>query len=404
MTNPKRILFLMSDTGGGHRAAAEAIRAALYARYGQEAITAELVDVYRLLRYPANKMPEFYPWIIKHGVWAWELGYRIGDTRRTSRLITRWMYRNNRARLRRMVQTYPADVVVCVHSIIQQPSMDAYLSFPQRPPFVTVITDLVSTPAFWYDPRIDLCMVPTQEAFERGLQMKMRPEQMLITGLPVHPDFTRALDDPILADKGSARDALGWSRDLPAVLMVAGGDGMGPVFEMAQAIVERCQREQVKCQLAIVSGRNKSLKAKLEEAAVRWSETIPVHVYGFVTNMPHLMSAADILVTKAGPGTICEACMAGLPMIISGLIPGQEDGNVHFVVNNDAGTFAPGPQRTAEAVAQWLSEPAERLQARAANARKIARPDAVWRIAEQVWEYAHRPPVARPAARRKVMP
>lgn len=383
----------MSDTGGGHRAAAEAIRDALTEKYGADAFTSEMVDVYRQLRYPSNTMPEMYPWIVKNGVAVWTLGYRLFDTRRTARMVTRLMYRNNRKRLRRMAQSQPADVVVCVHSVIGAPSMDAYVTLPERPPFVTVVTDLVSTPAFWYDPRVDLCMVPTQAAFDRGLKMGMRADQMRITGLPVHPRFSHTIKDLASTDKATARASLGWQPDLPTVLMMAGGEGMGPVFKTTQAVVEAVSAQGLKCQLVVVAGKNKTLKAQLDEAAVSWREKLAFHPYGFVTDMPRMMAAADILVTKAGPATICEACIAGLPMIISGLVPGQEDGNVDFVVDNDAGTYAPGPQLVAEAVVTWLRESPERLKQRASNARRIARPDAVWEIAETVWQYAHQGPI-----------
>lgn len=390
---PKRILFLMSDTGGGHRAAAEAIRDALGELYGADAFTSEMVDVYRQLRYPSNTMPELYPWMIKNGVQIWTLGYRLFDTRRTARMVTSLMFRNNRKRLRRMAEAHPADVVVCVHSVIGPASMDAYLSLPQRPPFVTVVTDLVSTPAFWYDPRVDLCMVPTQAAFDRGLKMGMGADQMRVTGLPVHPRFSNAVETLSSTDKASARASLGWQPELPTVLLMAGGEGMGPVFKTTEAVVEMVTARGLKCQLVVVAGKNKPLKAQLDEAARDWQGKMPVYPYGFVTEMPRMMAAADMLVTKAGPATICEACIAGLPMIISGLVPGQEDGNVDFVVDNDAGTFAPGPQAVAQAVVSWLSEPRERLQQRAANAHKIARPDAVWEIARTVWQYADRQPV-----------
>jgi 1,2-diacylglycerol 3-beta-galactosyltransferase len=66
-------------------------------------------------------------------------------------------------------------------------------------------------------------------------------------------------------------------------------------------------------------------------------------VYGFVQDMPDFMRAADVLITKAGPGTISEAFIAGLPMILYSRLPGQEDGNVGYVVDNGAGVWAPRP-------------------------------------------------------------
>lgn len=380
----KRILFLMSDTGGGHRAAAEAIRDAMIERYGQDNIEADLVDVYRSMRFPANTMPEFYPWIVTHGKRLWSLAYRMSDNPRSAKLTATVTYGYNRRALRHMIREHPADVVVCVHSVTALPMMSAYCSFGERPPFVTVVTDLVSTPIFWYDPRVDRCLVPTQTAYDRGVMFGLQPEQLRVTGLPVHPRFERAL-----SEKDAAQAELGWDADLPAILMVAGGDGMGSLYETTRAIVEK----NLRCQIAVVTGRNKSLRARLEKSAQEWRKQQPIHIYGFVTHMPTLMAAADMLVTKAGPATISEACIAGLPVILSDAIPGQEDGNIDYVVENNIGVYAPSPNKVANAVEHWLSQGIDAIRARGLRARSISKPEAVWTIADEVWEYAHRPAI-----------
>jgi 1,2-diacylglycerol 3-beta-galactosyltransferase len=107
--------------------------------------------------------------------------------------------------------------------------------------------------------------------------------------------------------------------------------------------------------------------------------------------MPRVMTGADMIVTKAGPATITEAAMAGLPMIIYDAIPGQEDGNVTYVVDNEAGAFAPDPEEAANTVASWLREGTEALQRRSQNARRIVNPNAVWEIADEVWKWAQHP-------------
>ena len=188
------------------------------------------------------------------------------------------------------------------------------------------------------------------------------PEQMRITGLPVHPRFTEGLPD-----KAEARQTLGWDATLPTLLVVGGGEGMGPLYKTARAINSR----QLKCQLVIIAGRNKLLKDKLESN--HWNQ--PTHIYGFVNDMPRLMSAADVLVSKAGPSTICEACIAGLPMILYDAIPGQETGNVDYVVANDAGVFAPSPREVADAAQMWLAEGDKGLLKRSENAQPSGTPE-----------------------------
>ncbi len=371
----------MSDTGGGHRAAAEAIRDALHIQHGDDA-NVDIVDVFRYYSpAPLKYAPELYPWWINRSKNSWGLGYNLSNTRQRAKLLSNGMYVTIEGGLKRMFREHPADVVVCVHSLITRPSMQALLRMNERPPFITVVTDLVSTHMFWYDRHAERCLVPTQPAYERGIESGMSPEQMRVTGLPVHPRFTRAL-----TDKASARKALGWDPDLSAILLIGGGEGMGPLYKTARSI----NGKRLDCQLAVIAGRNIELKARLD--ASRWNQ--PTHIYPFVTDMPRLMAAADVLVTKAGPATISEACIAGLPMILYDAIPGQETGNVDFVVDNGAGVFAPASYLVADSVAAWLAEGRTGLQRRSDNARRLARPNAVWDIAEEVWTWAHHPRIA----------
>jgi 1,2-diacylglycerol 3-beta-galactosyltransferase len=102
------------------------------------------------------------------------------------------------------------------------------------------------------------------------------------------------------------------------------------------------------------------------------------------------MAAADILVTRAGPGTISEACAAGVPFILFNAIPAQEEGNVTVVVARGIGAWAPGPRRAAGVVERWVAQGPDALCARAERARAFSRPDAVWKSADTIWEYARR--------------
>jgi 1,2-diacylglycerol 3-beta-galactosyltransferase len=378
----------MSDTGGGHRAAAEAIAEAMHRKYGGK-VEIELVDVFKSYSpFPWNYMPELYPWLINHGKSSWGMGYKLSNTRRRAKAISQGMYVTIEGRIKRMVREHPADVVVCVHSILTHLAAQALNAVGEtRPPFVVVVTDLVSTHMFWYDHRADRTLAPTMPAYERGLSAGLDAETMRVTGLPVHPRFSEELPDKL-----EARWALGWHADLPALLLVGGGEGMGPLYKTARAINSR----RLNCQLAIVTGHNKTLKTKLDNS--RWNQ--PTHIYGFSNEMPRMMSASDILVSKAGPATICEACIAGLPMILYDAIPGQETGNVEYVLSNDAGVFAPSPREVGDAAQAWLGEGEEGLRRRSENARRIGRPNAVWEIAEEVWEHAHKP---RPATSRRTL-
>lgn len=102
----KKILFLMSDTGGGHRAAAEAIRDALLTKYEAEI---KLVDVFRSYSpFPFKYMPEFYPWLINHSKSSWGVGYKLSNSRRNARTLSRGMYVTMESGMKQMLRDNPA--------------------------------------------------------------------------------------------------------------------------------------------------------------------------------------------------------------------------------------------------------------------------------------------------------
>ena len=147
---------------------------------------------------------------------------------------------------------------------------------------------------------------------------------------------------------------------------------MGPLEKTARAIAAA----NLPVSLVVIAGRNRDLKSRLE--GQQWP--IPTLIYGFVKEMPDFMQAADILVTKAGPGTISEAFNAGLPMILYSRLPGQEDGNVSYVNSHGAGVWAPHPEMIVAAVKNWIDHP-EKWDQAAEACRRLARPEAARRVA-----------------------
>lgn len=365
MTDPGRILFLFSDTGGGHRSAAEAIIEALDHHYPNQCESL-LVDVMKdYLPTPLDLLPESYPWMARMTD-AWELGFRILDGPRRGQVITSAFWPVVKPGVEKMIAEVPADLVVSVHPLLTNPVLRAWGK--DRPSFITVVTDLVTGPALWYNEKVDLTIVPTSEARRRALKIGLTPERVQVIGLPVAERFCQPAGD--VAD---LRRELGWPQEVPIVLLVGGAEGMGPLFDTARAIARRGGDFA----LAVVTGRNQSLRKRLEK--VNWE--VPTIIYGFERAMHKLMQAADILVTKAGPGTITEGLNAGLPIVLYSRIPGQEDGNVDFVVDRGVGVWAPSPQTTAAAVRRWLDSP-EQLRQAVEACQEIAKPNAAVEIAE----------------------
>ncbi len=364
MPEPRRVLLLFSDTGGGHRSAAEAIREALVARYGA-AVAVSLVDFF--VGYappPLNRAPALYPYLVRVPA-VWEASYRLTDGPRRAQALSIGLWPYVRPAARRLFAEHPADLIVSVHPLINGPALRALGT--SRPPFVVVVTDLVTTHAFWYHPQADLTVVPTPEAAAQARRYGLPPERVQVIGLPV----AARCCEPV-GDRAALRARLGWPAEGPAVLLVGGGEGMGPLETIAEALAAA----RLPITLIVVAGRNRALRERLQRR--RWP--IPVRVYGFVQRMPDFMRAADVLITKAGPGTICEALNAHLPMILYSRLPGQEDGNVDYVVRHGAGLWAPEPAQVVAALRAWLQRP-EEIRARRAACRRLARPEAARQIA-----------------------
>lgn len=362
--DPPHILFLFSDTGGGHRSAAEAIIEALQLELG-ERVSTQMVDIIKAYApRPLNRMPVLYPQMVRVPE-LWGLGFHLTDGKTQSRLITDTTWPYIRRSMRRLIAQHPSDLIVSVHPLANTPVLRALGR--QRPPFITVVTDLVTAHAFWYDPSVDLCIVPTEGARQRALECKVAPEKVRVMGLPVADRFCQPPGDRL-----ALRAKLGWPADLPIILLVGGGEGMGPLERNAEAIAQ----SGLPAALVVIAGRNQKLRQRLE--ARSWP--IPTFIDGFVRNMPELMGAADILVTKAGPGTITEALNAGLPIILYSRLPGQEDGNVAYVTTEGAGIWAPDPRQVVEALRRWICQPETRLKAAQAS-RSLARPQSAREIA-----------------------
>ncbi len=371
MTNQKpHVLFLFSDTGGGHRSAAEAIIEAIQLEFG-DAISAEMVDFFKQhTPLPLNRMPQWYPYMVK-APQLWGASFHISDGRAQARAITATMWPAVSRIARGIINAHPSDLIVSVHPLANSFILKA-LGKQNRPPFVTVVTDLVTTHALWFDQRADLICVPTDIARFRAIEYGMEPDKVVTVGQPIAARYCAPV-----RDKTGLRQKLGWPMDKFTAVLVGGGEGMGPLAQIARAVNE----SGLDLSLVVVAGRNERLKRSLES----YSWRIPAKIYGFTREMPDLMRAAEVLITKAGPGTIAEALTAHLPIILYAKLPGQEDGNVTYVRETGTGVWAPTAQRVVATLATWIEKPEIREKAVSA-CKKAARPDSSRTIARLIGE------------------
>ncbi|KAM5564640.1 monogalactosyldiacylglycerol synthase, chloroplastic [Rosa sericea] len=377
----KKVLILMSDTGGGHRASAEAIKAAFNEEFGDE-YQVFVTDLWSdHTPWPFNQLPRSYNFLVKHGP-LWKMTY-YGTAPRlvhqsnfaaTSTFIAREVAKG--------LMKYQPDIIISVHPLMQHVPLRVLRQkgLLEKIVFTTVITDLSTCHPTWFHKLVTRCYCPTSEVAKRASKAGLKPSQIKVYGLPVRPSFVKPV-----RPKAELRRELGMEEHLPAVLLMGGGEGMGPIEATARALGDALYDENLgepMGQVLVVCGRNKKLAEKLR--AIDWK--VPVQVKGFVTKMEEGMGACDCIITKAGPGTIAEAMIRGLPIILNDYIAGQEVGNVPYVVENGCGKYSKSPKEIARIVSEWFGPKADELQAMSQNALKLARPDSVFKIVHDMHE------------------
>jgi 1,2-diacylglycerol 3-beta-galactosyltransferase len=363
------IALLYSDTGGGHRTAAEAIEQAIVAQSGgSHRVT--LSNSISYLPFPFNRSEATYAGTMRRAPWLHRLSYRAldGDGRR--RFIGKWAMALDGRRVIAFEGDMRADVYVSCQPHFNPFMPRALRATGSRARYMHVVTDLRDVHAFHFTPVADLVIVPNDEVRAQAMRHGLVPDRLAIAGYPILPDFV----DRLRAGPETRR-ALGLAAGEPVLLLMGGGEGMGELYATAAGLM----RSSLRAQLIVICGRNAALKAALDAL----DAAMPTRVLGFVDNVAELMGASDIVITKAGTGSLCEALAAGLPIIIYDAVPGQEDGNRDFMIDHGAAVFRPTHDGVLAQVAGWLDDPAALARAGAASAR-VARPHAAAEIARMI--------------------
>lgn len=374
----RRVLIFFSDTGGGHRAAANALTEAFHFQF-PDRYEVVMVDGFKeCAPFPLNQISATYFPITTYTPQLWGALFRSSNTRFALPSSAAFDDALLRRGCTRVIREHQPDLVISVHPLINRAPCNAVKNIAPYTPFVTVVTDLFDAHGMWFSAPADLVTVPTQGAFDCGVRWGFPPDRMRVVGQPIALKFAAPAAQETT---GALRARLGLEPGLVTLLLVGGGEGMGPLHAIARALDEA----QLPIQLAIIAGRNEKLRTQLEQDS--WS--VPVNIQGFVSNMPDWLRASDVVITKAGPGTIMETLAAGKPMILSGNLPGQEEGNVTFVEQTGVGVLRTTPDAIVNLVREWLKPNNHAIAQMQANAGRVARPDAAIEIVKLVDALPH---------------
>lgn len=228
--------------------------------------------------------------------------------------------------LEKVIGKEKPDIIVSVHHHIQPSSISGYQKIV---PFITVVTDLASVPRIWFNPYVDMTIVPTQAEYERAIKKFHIPKNRIkVLGFPVQDEFLQKL--PVHKINNH-------------ILVVGGGSGSGRLYRDVRNILTGFPMITI----SAVCGVNKKLIKKLKKL-----KNSRLEIVGFVDNMPDFYNKADLVVTKPGPGTVLEAAAMHKPLVVGKSVGRQEDGNIHFVVRNHLGIYNPKANRLHHAITE----------------------------------------------------
>jgi processive 1,2-diacylglycerol beta-glucosyltransferase len=355
--------ILYANYGHGHRRVADAIAAEWTARIGGRV---EIVDYFARFTHPlSDALTRFwYYQIVRFAPKIQGRFYKMmGEIRPDSR-FRRAVNRQGMERFHRYLASERPDVVCCVHWTFAGTMSDLKIAGRTVVPCLTVITDYVSH-GEWLHPNVDRYCVPHPLMRDGVLAHGIPAERIVVSGLPIERKFQRPLDRVVLTAR------LGLTPGVPVILVMAGAYAtLGRMGDVVQVLA----RHPRPLQALVVCANAPRLADRIRAVAARSAHRF--HVFGYVDNVEELMTVSDLLITKAGGVTVSEALAKRLPMLLYGSIPGQEESNAEFLVEQGAGMAARTPAEVHAALDRLLGYP-ERLAGMRQVAAALGRPDAV---------------------------
>lgn len=361
------VLFLYAANGGGHKECADAIAKTLAARdpsrggVGLDAIT----YLYPIL---GPVIAKTYFEILKYTPQIWNFLYDNPDIESVTRELRELFSFLDNSKLKTLLTQYRPAAFVCTHAIpcglIAQQKKKGKCSLP----LVGVVTDF-AVHSYWIYPEVDLYVVANRQSEETLLARGVPGSKIKVCGIPTDPEFN------FKTDRRLARARLGLDPNKPVVLVMGGARGMGPIPEIVKEVLSLRPAPQV----VVLTGTNRELR----EEMAHLQKLESARIQDYTREVPLFMDAADLLISKPGGITSSEALIKKLPMILAEPIPGQEERNARYLVENGAAIEAKEIAQLKDAVKSLLSGPGRR-NALSESAGKISTPLAADLCAEEL--------------------
>lgn len=360
----KKVLIISSDnTGHGHKSITESLCEKIEMDPG---IKVHVVDGFSLGGHTLLNIGKSYGPITRKSENLWEMVFNFSAENPS--LINKLIENLIKNNFLKLLDEVKPDLILSVHPNFNGSILNILEKQSINISFITLIADLVNISPLWADKRADYVISPTTEARDKCIEYGVPAEKIKVLGFPVRSRFFR----------NSANKKVSYRDGAPLkCLIMSGGEGVGNMKTIAEILLK-----QFDCHVKIVAGRNKKMKAMLEQS-LKSKYGDNVDILGFTKDIQDLMFDSDIAFTRGSPNVMFEAFSSNTPIIITGALPGQETDNPAFAEKLNLGIICYDPSEIQPAITQLLENDAEKLNDIIDCQKKVINP----RVAEEIIQF-----------------
>ncbi|MDY5212382.1 MGDG synthase family glycosyltransferase [Intestinibacter sp.] len=380
----KKVVIMSASTGGGHNRAAKAMKDEIEKKcIDGEHITCEIVDSLKLINTTMDKIiSSGYEKSAKYTPKAWGGVYKMSD----ANIVSKHEYKGNlfntilASKLKKLLKESKPDLIIGTHPFPMIALSTLKKKYPYRnafnsffvPPLISVLTDYTAHSTYIQD-EIDYYIAGDEYVKEVLISEGVDEDKIKAYGIPVEKSFLEHREKNVVLEE------LGLAPDKFTVLLMGGSFGAGNIKDTLKELLN-IDRD---FQILVITGRNESLKEKLEKSLEKHNIDKNICILGFTQNMNDILSAVDIIVSKPGGLTTTECLLKELPMIIPYYIPGQEEENMDFLSNCGA-ALRTSKKFTISVLLKVLIDNPERMQLLKNNIKSIKKQNTAEDIANLV--------------------
>lgn len=343
----KRILILTSYvTGHGHKSITNALEEELKKI---PEIEYKSVEAFEFAGKMGLRIGKLYAPIIRTSEDMWKFIYTMSASEpQLVKTVVKKLIKN---KFNKLVTQFNPDIIVTVHPAFNSAVIDLLRKRESKKniKFATVFADLISISPLWVDPRADLIIAPTKEAWVYALKNGTDEDKISIINLPVRKEILKAGSKIKAVDEKAIRE----KKEIDFLIM-SGGEGSGDMGGIIEKLLKVPDSR-----ISAVAGRNTKLKEVLEKKFENYMDRVTI--YGFVKDIENLMITHDVAIVRGSPNVLMECVTCALPVIVTGALPGQEEGNIDFILLNDLGLLCQKENDLVKSVNKLLINDKERL-------------------------------------------